>query len=233
MFSFQQLFLSLCLSFTIFSLISQASVPPSATFKYVNEGDYGERRVEYDALYRALEPFAQPFQLCFYSNSTTPDQFTLALRMGTWTNFSRMRWVWEANRGNPVGENATFSLGTDGNLVLADADGRIAWQSYTANKGVVGFQLLSNGNMVLHDSKGRFIWQSFDYPTDTLLVGQSLRLGGPTKLVSRVSEEKTADGPYSLVLEDKTMTMYYRSQIPQNHSFTSHFLNYLLHQRLL
>ncbi|KAF2314387.1 hypothetical protein GH714_025963 [Hevea brasiliensis] len=111
--------------------------------------------------------------------------------MGTVRSESLMRWVWEANRGNPVGEKATLIFGTEGNLVLADANGRIAWQTNTANKGVVGFKLLSNGNMVLHDSKGRFIWQSFDHPTDTLLVGQSLKLGAATKLVSRASENRT------------------------------------------
>ncbi|KAL6283454.1 hypothetical protein ACE6H2_014383 [Prunus campanulata] len=42
----------------------------------------------------------------------------------------------------PVGENATLTFGTDGNLVLADADDRVAWQTNTANKGVVGFKLL-------------------------------------------------------------------------------------------
>ncbi|CAN1190989.1 EP1-like glycoprotein 3 [Linum perenne] len=64
-----------------------------------------------------------------------------------------MRWVWEANRGTPVGENATFSLGENGNLVLAHQDGQIAWQSNTANKGVTGFQLFNNGNMVLRNSR--------------------------------------------------------------------------------
>ncbi|KAB1221142.1 Epidermis-specific secreted glycoprotein EP1 [Morella rubra] len=83
---------------------------------------------------------------------------------------SLRHWVWEANRGNPVRKNATLTLGRDGNLVLADADGRVAWQTNTANKGVVGLELLPNGNLVLHDSKGKFIWQSFDHPTDTLLV---------------------------------------------------------------
>ncbi|XP_002525645.3 epidermis-specific secreted glycoprotein EP1 [Ricinus communis] len=202
-------FLSLCLIFSIFSFIAQASVPPSATFKYINEGEFGEYIVEYDANYRVLDPFAQPFQLCFYN--TTPNAFTLALRMGTVRSTSRMRWVWEANRGNPVRENATLTFGTDGNLVLADADGRIAWQTNTANKGVVGFKLLSNGNMVLHDSKGKFIWQSFDYPTDTLLVGQSLKLGAATKLVSRASAKQNVNGPYSLVMEENTLAMYYKS----------------------
>ncbi|KAI4333574.1 hypothetical protein L6164_018361 [Bauhinia variegata] len=145
----------------------------------------------------------------FYN--TTPNAFTLALRVGLQRSEQLFRWVWEANRGNPVGENATFSLRTDGNLVLADADGRIAWQTKTANKGVVAFRLLPNGNMVLLDAQGRFVWQSFDYPTDTLLVGQSLRAGGPSKLVSRLSEKENVNGPYSLVLEPKGLALYYKS----------------------
>ncbi|KAI7743702.1 hypothetical protein M8C21_014968 [Ambrosia artemisiifolia] len=188
-------FILLLLSFQLFSSISQAVVPASQTFTYVNEGDFGDYIVEYDANYRALPPFNNPFQLCFYN--TTPNAFTLALRMGTVRSESLMRWVWEANRGNPVRENATLTFGTDGNLVLADADGRVVWQTNTANKGVVGFQVLPTGNMVLHDGKGNYLWQSFDSPTDTLLVGQTLRAGGPNKLVSRLSEVSNVDGPYN------------------------------------
>ncbi|XVF18663.1 hypothetical protein REPUB_Repub11eG0042300 [Reevesia pubescens] len=124
---------------------------------------------------------------------------------------SLFRWVWEANRGNPVHENATLTFGRDGKLILADADGRIAWQTNTANKGLTGFNLLPKGNIVLHDSKGNFIWQSFDYPTDTLLVGQSLRLGGPTKLVSRASDINNSNGPSCLIMESKALALYYKS----------------------
>ncbi|CDP01431.1 unnamed protein product [Coffea canephora] len=193
-----------------FSFIAQASVPDNETFQYVNEGEFGEYVVEYDADYRVLDVFNSPFQLCFYN--TTPNAYTLALRMGTVRSESLMRWVWEANRGNPVRENATLTFGKDGNLVLADSDGRVAWQSGTANKGVVGFKLLPDGNMVLHDFKGNFIWQSFDTPTDTLLVGQALKLGGPTTLVSRASEKENINGPYSLVLDPKKFALYYQSE---------------------
>jgi hypothetical protein len=155
--------------FSLLAFIAKASVPRNETFRFVNEGELGPYVVEYDGNYRALPPFNSPFQLCFYN--TTPNAFTLALRMATRRSESLFRWVWEANRGNPVHENATLTFGSNGNLVLADADGRVAWQTNTANKGVVGFKLLSNGNMVLLNSKGNFIWQSFDYPTDTLLVG--------------------------------------------------------------
>ncbi|KAB2615997.1 epidermis-specific secreted glycoprotein EP1-like [Pyrus ussuriensis x Pyrus communis] len=47
----------------------------------------------------------------------------------------------------PVGENAILTFGTNGNLVLAHANGKVAWQTNTADKGVVGFKLLPNGNM--------------------------------------------------------------------------------------
>ncbi|KAG6755217.1 hypothetical protein POTOM_041035 [Populus tomentosa] len=199
---------SLCLLLSIF-FIAHSTVPPSSTFKYVNEGEFGFYSSEYAPDYRPLSLFTSPFQLMFYN--TTPNAYTLALLMGTRRSESLRRWVWEANRGNPVRENATLTFGKDGNLVLADADGRVAWQTNTANKGVVGLQLLSNGNMVLHDSKGNFIWQSFDSPTDTLLVGQSLRVGGATRLVSRASQKENSDGAYSLVMESKRLVMYYKS----------------------
>ncbi|OWM88593.1 hypothetical protein CDL15_Pgr002360 [Punica granatum] len=195
---------------TLCSHVAQAVVPASAQFKYVNSGDFGDYIVEYGGNYRVLNPFNAPFQLCFYN--TTPNAYTLALRMGLTRSESLFRWVWEANRGNPVGENATLTLGADGNLVLADADGRVAWQTNTTNKGVVGFQLLSNGNMVLYDSKGNFVWQSFNYPTDTLLVGQYLQTGVVTKLVSRASAQDNSNGPYTFVMESKGLALYYASK---------------------
>ncbi|KAK9199078.1 hypothetical protein WN944_014265 [Citrus x changshan-huyou] len=194
--------------------IANAQVPANETFKFVNEGGLGEYFNEYNANYRMSGIYNDPFQLGFYN--TTPNAFTLALRLGIKKQEPVFRWVWEANRGKPVRENAVFSLGADGNLVLAEADGTVVWQSNTANKGIVGFELLPNGNMVLRDSKGKFIWQSFDYPTDTLLVGQSLRVGRVTKLVSRLSVKENVDGPYSFVMEPRRLAFYYkRSNVPR------------------
>ncbi|GMN54381.1 hypothetical protein TIFTF001_023507 [Ficus carica] len=186
--------------------IAQAQVPGNETFKFVNEGEFGPYVVEYGGNYRVLSIYNGPFQLCFYN--TTPNAFTLALRMGRTRSESLLRWVWEANRGNPVGEKATLTFGTNGNLVLAHADGRVAWQTNTADKGVVGLKLLPNGNLVLHDCEGNFVWQSFDSPTDTLLVGQSLRV--PRMLVSRFSAEENQKGRYLFVLETKGFSLYYR-----------------------
>ncbi|GJU09921.1 epidermis-specific secreted glycoprotein EP1-like protein [Tanacetum coccineum] len=204
------LFILLCL-FISFS-ISNAIVPSADTFRYVNEGDFGEFESEYAPTYRPLNPFTFPFQLCFYN--TTPNAYYLGLRMGTRRDGSLMRWVWEANRGSPVRENATFSLGSDGNLILAESTGQIVWQTNTANKGVVGFAIESDGNIVLKDSSGNFVWQSFDSPTDTLLVGQSLRInGGPLKLVSRDSITNNVNGAYSFVIEPKRLALYYKNSM--------------------
>ncbi|KAF5188082.1 Ep1-like glycoprotein [Thalictrum thalictroides] len=206
------IFLSILL---IFSIVAKATVPASKTFKIINQGSFSDAFYapnEYNAWYRTTGIRALPFSLCFYN--TTPNAFTLGLRMARQPsdNPINFRWVWDANRGKPVGENAALTFGTDGNLVLSEAKGQIVWQTGTSNKGVVGLRLLSNGNLVLHDNRGKFVWQSFDHPTDTLLVGQGLRPSGPTRLVSRVSDVDGSEGPYSFVLEKKRLAMYLKSK---------------------
>ncbi|KAM7498627.1 hypothetical protein LguiA_023041 [Lonicera macranthoides] len=201
--------LLLILTFSLLAVKSQ--VPANQTFQFVNTGEFGDRIIEYDAGYRVIRNdvytfYTYPFRLCFYN--TTPDAFVFAIRAGLPNDESLMRWVWDANRNDPVRENATLTFGRNGNLVLADADGRIVWQTNTAGKGVTGIQMLGNGNLVLHDRNGRFIWQSFDYPSDTLLVGQSVRISGRNKLVSRTSDVDGSDGPYSIILDRTGFNMY-------------------------
>ncbi|KAK9153026.1 hypothetical protein Sjap_000506 [Stephania japonica] len=206
--------LSSLLFLSFFSIVvssALAQVPANKTFKYVNEGEFGDYIVEYDANYRIISApnvdfFNFPFQLFLYN--TTPNAYILAIRAGIPRDEDLMRWVWDANRNNPVREKATLTFGTNGNLVLANPDGKIAWQTNTANKGVTGMALLDTGNLVLHDKNGKYVWQSFDYPTDTILVGQSLRLNGRSKLVSRTSAADSRDGPYSIVLEPSGFNMY-------------------------
>lgn len=169
-------------------------MPASNQFKHVNQGPLGEHSVEYAANYRTLPLGNFPFQLCFYN--TTPNAHLLALRMGSRHIESTMLWFSEANRGSPVGDNAALSLG------------RVAWQTGTANCGVVGLDVLSNGNIVLRDGEGRFVWQSFDHQTETLLVGQVLCRSGPSKLVSRASFSGSTDGAYSLAMEPMHLARY-------------------------
>ncbi|OVA15168.1 Bulb-type lectin domain [Macleaya cordata] len=111
-------------------------------------------------------------------------------------------WCFLAPPLHPVTENAKLIFGRNGNLVLVDADGRVAWQTGTTNMGVVDIKLLRNGNLVLVDKKGGFVWQSFHYPTDTLLIRQGLQQGNlSNKLVS---------GAYSLVMEEKQVGLFFK-----------------------
>lgn len=104
---------------------------------------------------------------------------------------------------------------------MADADGRVAWQTNTAHKDVVGFKLLPNGNLILHCSKGNFVSQSFDYPTDTLLVGQALRAWSMNnKLVIWASENDISNGPFSLVLDNVALNFQPTSELDEAYAFS-------------
>ncbi|XP_074327470.1 EP1-like glycoprotein 2 [Apium graveolens] len=91
-----------------------------------------------------------------------------------------------ANRDHPVKINATLKLTSDGDLVLRDADGSVAWSSGTAGKSVDSLSLTNTGNLVLLNKRKAVVWQSFDHPTDALVPGQTLSEG--QKLISSVSK---------------------------------------------
>lgn len=190
-------YLPLLSLFLLISLV-RPQVPPMEQFRFINNGDFGESTVEYGASYRDLGVIRNQFRLCFFN--TTPNEFTLAIGMGTGSSDSIIRWVWQANPQNPVQEEASLSFGPEGNLVLAQPNGRVVWQTKTENKGVIGLTMNENGNLVLFNDEGWPVWQSFDFPTDTLLVGQSLTLDGPNNLVSR-------NNRFSLVLEPDRLVL--------------------------
>ncbi|XP_065850891.1 G-type lectin S-receptor-like serine/threonine-protein kinase SD2-5 [Euphorbia lathyris] len=85
--------------------------------------------------------------------------------------------VWSANRNNPVRINSTLQLTSNGDFVLKDVDGNIAWSTGTAGKSVAGLNLTEMGNLVLFDNNNSTVWQSFDHPTDSLVPGQRLISG--------------------------------------------------------
>ncbi|KAG7654557.1 Bulb-type lectin domain [Arabidopsis suecica] len=204
---------------SLFLLISlvRPQVPPMEQFRFLNNGDFGESTVEYGASYRDLGVIRNQFRLCFFN--TTPNAFTLAIGMGTGSSDSIIRWVWQANPQKPVQEEASLSFGPEGNLVLAQPDGRVVWQTMTENKGVIGLTMNENGNLVLFDDGGWPVWQSFEFPTDTFLVGQSLTLdGSKNKLVSR------NNGSYSLILEPDRLVLNRLIPRSNNKSLVYHII---------
>ncbi|RZC81697.1 hypothetical protein C5167_044260 [Papaver somniferum] len=188
------------------TLVVEGSVPLSKTFKFVNHGKLSNGiSTENNAQFRAVPQIINhPFQLCFYTTTNSKTLFTLGLSMGGFRSTgaqanSLRRWVWAANPTRPVGVDSTLIFGSNGNLILADTNGQVVWQTKTANKNVTDIKLLSNGNLVLLDKNGGFVWQSFDFPSDALLNGQAIRGDGSNKLVSG-SYSMSMEGSFHLTL---------------------------------
>lgn len=197
---------SLLLPFVLLFLLALGSV--SGNFSFVNSGELADNVLEYNGSYRVvpLQSSNDIFHMVFFN--ATPNAYALGIAMGDCGQAEPMMIVWAANRNDLVQDNAILKYGTDGNLVLSNAEGRLVWSTNTSNKGVMGIELRIDGNLVLYDKNKKTVWQSFDYPTDTLLVGQSLNIGGVKKLVSRVSDRDGSEGPYSLVMEAGGFVLY-------------------------
>ncbi|KAK2646992.1 hypothetical protein Ddye_022187 [Dipteronia dyeriana] len=91
--------------------------------------------------------------------------------------------VWSANRDDPAQFGSTINLTLNGQLVLTHSNGtEVLIDNSTFTSSAL---LQDNGNLVLLDSSSKTIWQSFDFPTDTILLGQVLAMG--TKLYSNAN----------------------------------------------
>ncbi|KAM0024012.1 putative protein kinase RLK-Pelle-SD-2b family [Helianthus debilis subsp. tardiflorus] len=112
--------------------------------------------------------------------------------------------VWTAYRDNPpVSPGTKLELTTKGELVLFSEHGSVN-KTIAAN---VSYAVMNdNGNFVLHNDTG-VVWQSFDYPTDSILQGQSLYAGH--ELVSSVSKTNYSSGRFHIKMQmDGNIVMY-------------------------
>ncbi|KAF8006270.1 hypothetical protein BT93_K0534 [Corymbia citriodora subsp. variegata] len=131
----------------------------------------------------------------FYCNGTCNSYlfavFIVPLNSGNPRRRSRSTYsipqvVWSANQDKPVKIGATLELTSEGDLVLKDVGGTVAWSTNTTAKSVVGLNLTDLGNLMLFDKDNATVWQSFDHPTDSLVLGQKLRQG--QRLMASASE---------------------------------------------
>ncbi|GAB4852728.1 hypothetical protein Ancab_040553 [Ancistrocladus abbreviatus] len=121
--------------------------------------------------------------------------------------------LWSANRNHPVNEGATLHFKTDGGLVLKDTDGSVVWFTDTSGCSVARMSLIDPGNLLLlNDSESGVVWQSFDYPTDTWLNGQTLRMG--QQLTSSVSRSNFSAGLFQLSLSSNALLALIDSNPP-------------------
>ncbi|KOM33034.1 hypothetical protein LR48_Vigan01g259000 [Vigna angularis] len=109
--------------------------------------------------------------------------------------------VWTAQRNDPpVTSGAKLQLNMDGKLVLTDdqREEKVIAPNFSAK--AASASVLDSGNFVLYNTKNDIIWQSFDYPTDTLLGGQSLPNGH--QLVCNSSQNDHSSGRFRLKMQD-------------------------------
>lgn len=95
--------------------------------------------------------------------------------VGIWFDkISDKTLVWSANRDDPAQLGSNITLTSSGQLVLTHSN-RTVFVIYNGNS-TSSASMGDNGNFVLLDSSSNIIWQSFGSPTNTLLLGQSLKM---------------------------------------------------------
>ncbi|KAF8006164.1 hypothetical protein BT93_K0469 [Corymbia citriodora subsp. variegata] len=179
---------------------------------------YGDEPIVQAILLRGKEastlPFSVPTIACgFFCNGTCNSYlFVVFIVNGNVSGSPQV--VLSTNRNNPVKIGATLELTSEGDLVLKDVDGMVAWSTNTAAKSIVGLNLTDLGNLVLFDKDNVIVWQSFDHPTDSLVLGQKLRRG--QRLTASASETNwTFDGTISLSVNGNVLYAQVETNPPQ------------------
>eukprot|EP00249_Psilotum_nudum_P021363 c28084_g1_i1 orf=994-3501(+) len=136
------------------------------------------------------------------------------------THSSSRTVVWIANRDFPVSSSDQMVFSKDGNAEIVAANGSKVWSTNTAGLGVQMMQLQDSGNLVLLNGTNDTAWESFDHPTDTLLSGQTLRVG--SRLVSSSSSQTVSSGSYFLSMQNGDLLLSLNYNPPQNYWSMSH-----------
>ncbi|CAL5344760.1 unnamed protein product [Camellia sinensis] len=138
------------------------------------------------------------FKLGFFCTSNSRSRY-----LGIWyNNIPVQTIVWAANRDRPLNDSSgSLKIGDDGNLILLDSGGIVAWSTGIRNissKPTVA-QLLDSGNLVLKSENGgnteSYIWQSFDHASDTQIAGMKLGWDLRVGLDRYLTSWKSADDP--------------------------------------
>ncbi|KAL8473392.1 hypothetical protein ACS0TY_030286 [Phlomoides rotata] len=106
--------------------------------------------------------------------------------------------IWSANRNQPISQSSQLRLTADGLTLFNDTRNPI-WSTPRNRSAVSSMQLLESGNLILLDGLNNTLWESFEFPTDTLVLGQKLYLG---KSLISSNKDDLSEGDYRLVIGD-------------------------------
>ncbi|KAG7989418.1 hypothetical protein I3843_03G236800 [Carya illinoinensis] len=115
--------------------------------------------------------------------------------------------VWSANRNAFMSDSDKLSLSVDG-LRVADQAGKLLWSTPPLNSEIAAMQLLETGNLLLVDTRNITLWESFENPTDSIVVGQRLRVG--KSLESSLSGQNQSVGDYRLLVTDRDLLLQWK-----------------------
>ncbi|KAJ0098268.1 hypothetical protein Patl1_27789 [Pistacia atlantica] len=121
--------------------------------------------------------------------------------VGTWLTASADIIVWTANRNDPpVSSNSTLTLTMDGQLILRTTDRQSKDKIIAKSSEPASFaRMFDSGNFALYNHRSQIIWSSFNFPTDTILGGQTLYTG--KELISSVSETNSSTGRFCVRMQ--------------------------------
>jgi len=158
-----------------------------------------------------------------FINVNSSGKFVLSVVLGLDLGSVPAMEIWTANRNRMVAEGAMLKLGSNGDMVLEDSDGTVAWNiSIGKSKGMLmaksgNLQIYNTTNSSLVSAGSNLVWQSWDYPTDTLVPGQGLKRG--QTLFSNSSATNTSAGPYKLVMEPGGLVLFYTNPTQEPYWF--------------
>ncbi|KAJ8541699.1 hypothetical protein K7X08_002515 [Anisodus acutangulus] len=105
--------------------------------------------------------------------------------------------IWSANGDAPVSNSGIMMLTKNG-INITEKDDSFKWSTPPLKSAVYVLQLTESGNLLLLDQFNRTLWESFNHPTDTIVIGQKLRVG--MMLSSAISGDDLSKGHYRLSL---------------------------------
>ncbi|KAJ6433574.1 hypothetical protein OIU84_017296 [Salix udensis] len=152
--NFQNLFVFLCLFFTITK--AQTTIPPGSSLSASNPN----------------LTWVSPNNTFYigFSQVGSSSSYTLSI------NHNGGVPIWTAgNSTTTVDSGGSFRFLSSGNLRLLNGSGVIVWDSNTAGLGVTTASLDESGNLVLKNGTSS-VWMTFDHPSDTIVPNQTLRV---------------------------------------------------------
>ncbi|KAF1880580.1 hypothetical protein Lal_00011639 [Lupinus albus] len=108
--------------------------------------------------------------------------------------------VWSSNRDDPAQIGSTINLTLSGQFVLQHAN-NTSFPIYNATtNSATSAMMQDNGNFILFNSLST-IWESFHSPTDTILPGQTLKIGQILYSNANITTQDYSTGQYKLEVQ--------------------------------